>query len=195
MTGAPTFIARSITLQIFSAYASESEPPKTVKSWLKTKTRRPSIVPWPVTTPSPRMCCSARPNSVARWVTNASNSTNDPGSSSRSRRSRAVSLPHSCCRSIRTGPRPASPPFASAQGGSAARRSWATVRSLVGCLCARTDAIIAVPASAPKCWTALRCGPLRGITSFTPAVSISTDSVNNSGSVWITGSPSGGVLE
>ena len=33
MIGAPTFIARSITLQIFSAYASDSEPPKTVKSW------------------------------------------------------------------------------------------------------------------------------------------------------------------
>ena len=34
-----------MTLQIFSAYASDSEPPKTVKSWLKTKTSRPSIVP------------------------------------------------------------------------------------------------------------------------------------------------------
>ena len=54
MTGAPTFIARSMTLQIFSAYASDSEPPNTVKSWLKTKTSRPSIVPCPVTTPSPR---------------------------------------------------------------------------------------------------------------------------------------------
>ena len=43
MTGAPIFIARSITLQIFSAYASDSEPPKTVKSWVKTKTSRPSI--------------------------------------------------------------------------------------------------------------------------------------------------------
>ena len=38
MIGAPTFIARSMTLQIFSAYASDSDPPKTVKSWLKTKT-------------------------------------------------------------------------------------------------------------------------------------------------------------
>ena len=45
MIGAPTFIARSMTLQIFSACASDSEPPKTVKSWLKTKTSRPSIVP------------------------------------------------------------------------------------------------------------------------------------------------------
>ena len=61
MIGAPTFIARSMTLQIFSAYASDSDPPKTVKSWLKTKTSRPSIVPWPVTTPSPRTCCSVEP--------------------------------------------------------------------------------------------------------------------------------------
>ena len=38
MIGAPTFMARSMTLQIFSAYASDSDPPKTVKSWLKTKT-------------------------------------------------------------------------------------------------------------------------------------------------------------
>jgi len=36
MTGAPFFSARSMILQIFSACASESEPPKTVKSWLKT---------------------------------------------------------------------------------------------------------------------------------------------------------------
>ena len=58
MIGAPTFIARSMTLQIFSAYASDSDPPKTVKSWLKTKTSRPSMVPWPVTTPSPRYAVS-----------------------------------------------------------------------------------------------------------------------------------------
>ena len=47
MTGAPTFIARSMTLQIFSAYASDSDPPKTVKSCEKTKTSRPSIEPVP----------------------------------------------------------------------------------------------------------------------------------------------------
>ena len=46
---------------IFSAYASDREPPKTVKSWLKTKTSRPSMVPWPVTTPSPRTCCVVQP--------------------------------------------------------------------------------------------------------------------------------------
>ncbi len=37
---------------IFSAKTSPSEPPKTVKSWLKTQTFRPSIVPKPVITPS-----------------------------------------------------------------------------------------------------------------------------------------------
>ena len=34
MIGAPFSIARSMTLQIFSACASDREPPKTVKSWL-----------------------------------------------------------------------------------------------------------------------------------------------------------------
>ena len=45
ITGAPTLIAWSMILQIFSACASLSEPPKTVKSWLKTKTNRPFTVP------------------------------------------------------------------------------------------------------------------------------------------------------
>ena len=45
ITGAPTLAARSMTLTIFSAITSPSEPPKTVKSWEKTKTVRPSIVP------------------------------------------------------------------------------------------------------------------------------------------------------
>jgi hypothetical protein len=44
-TGAPTFIARSITLQILDAYAAERLPPKTVKSCAKTNTLRPSTVP------------------------------------------------------------------------------------------------------------------------------------------------------
>src|SRR3982750_4723787 len=43
--GQPYFAARSITLQIFSANTSLSEPPKTVKSCEKTKTLRPKIVP------------------------------------------------------------------------------------------------------------------------------------------------------
>ena len=33
VTGTPTFMAMSMILQIFSAVASEREPPKTVKSW------------------------------------------------------------------------------------------------------------------------------------------------------------------
>ena len=45
ITGAPTFIAWSMILQIFSACASDSAPPNTVKSWLKTNTSRPLIVP------------------------------------------------------------------------------------------------------------------------------------------------------
>jgi len=53
MTGQPNFSARSITLQIFSAKTSLNEPPKTVKSCENTKTFRPKIVPYPVTTASP----------------------------------------------------------------------------------------------------------------------------------------------
>ena len=45
ITGAPTLIAWSMILQIFSAWASDSAPPNTVKSWLKTNTSRPLIVP------------------------------------------------------------------------------------------------------------------------------------------------------
>ena len=41
-----------MTLWIFSANTSPSAPPKTVKSWQKTKTLRPSTVPQPVITPS-----------------------------------------------------------------------------------------------------------------------------------------------
>src|SRR6187401_42742 len=45
ITGQPYLSARSMTLQIFSAKTSLSEPPKTVKSWEKTNTLRPKIVP------------------------------------------------------------------------------------------------------------------------------------------------------
>ena len=37
------------------------------------------MVPWPVTTPSPRIRSWSSPKSVERWVTKASNSTNEPG--------------------------------------------------------------------------------------------------------------------
>src|SRR5919106_4923212 len=94
-------------LQIFSACASESEPPNTVKSWLNTNARRPLMVPEPVTTPSPGMRCSAMPNSVQRCSTNMSISSNEPGSSRSSRRSRADNLPRLCCAAIRRAPPPA----------------------------------------------------------------------------------------
>ena len=35
-TGAPTFMAMSMTLQILAACMPDSAPPNTVKSWLKT---------------------------------------------------------------------------------------------------------------------------------------------------------------
>ena len=41
-----------MTLWIFSAKTSPRAPPNTVKSWLNTQTRRPSMVPKPVMTPS-----------------------------------------------------------------------------------------------------------------------------------------------
>ena len=46
MTGAPFRSARSMILQIFSAWASDSEPPNTVKSWEKTYTT-PAVDPAP----------------------------------------------------------------------------------------------------------------------------------------------------
>ena len=56
ITGSPNRIAWSITLQIFSAFDAESDPPSTVKSWEKTKHERPSILPRPTTKPSPGNC-------------------------------------------------------------------------------------------------------------------------------------------
>src|SRR5215217_3213758 len=97
MTGQPILAARSITLHIFSLMTSPSEPPKTVKSWLKTHTRRPSIVPWPVTTASPKGRDLSMSNAWVRWRTYVSSSWNEPGSSSFSIRSRAVYLPFACC--------------------------------------------------------------------------------------------------
>src|SRR6185436_9061738 len=94
----------------------------TVKSWANTQTWRPSTVPWPVTTPSPRTFCSSMPKSAQRWVTNLSSSTKLPSSSSAAMRSRAVSLPASCCLSMR-----ALPPASAALASISSRRrigSW-----------------------------------------------------------------------
>src|ERR1044072_7529667 len=104
MTGAPTFIAMSITLQIFCAWRSDSEPPNTVKSWAKTNTRRPLIVPDPVTTPSPGIFCPSMPKSTQLCSTYMSYSSNEPGSSSTVSRSRAVRRPFACCASILFSP-------------------------------------------------------------------------------------------
>ena len=69
MTGQPILAARSMILHIFSAMTSPSEPPKTVKSCEKTHTRRPSIVPCPVTTASPQGRFFCISNSDVRWRT------------------------------------------------------------------------------------------------------------------------------
>ncbi len=63
--------ARSMTWQIFMAWACPSEPPRTVKSCAKTQTSRPLIVPKPVTTPSPGGFFSFRPKSAQRVLTSS----------------------------------------------------------------------------------------------------------------------------
>src|SRR5580704_6059650 len=96
MHGQPVFSARSMILVTFSANTSPRDPPNTDASWLNTKTWRPAIVPQPVITPSPRIRRSSMPKLVVRWSANMSSSVKDPGSSRRSMRSRAVSLPFAC---------------------------------------------------------------------------------------------------
>ena len=129
ITGQPILAARSMILHIFSAMTSPSEPPKTVKSWEKTQTLRPSIVPWPVTTASPqgRFFCMSK--SIVRWRTNVSSSWNEPGSSSFSIRSRAVSLPRACCFSSASGEE--------CMAASRSSLSWASFSSKVSGLCWR----------------------------------------------------------
>src|SRR5699024_10834401 len=53
------------TLTILRPFASASDPPSTVKSWPKTATVLPSIVPRPQTTPSPSGRLVSIPN---RWL-------------------------------------------------------------------------------------------------------------------------------
>ena len=97
ISGQPIFIARSITLTIFSPKTSPRLPPKTVKSWANTHTWRPSMVPNPVTTPSPYGRLPSRPKLVERCLANSSSSEKEPSSSSRAIRSRAVFFPRACC--------------------------------------------------------------------------------------------------
>src|SRR5215470_13793546 len=108
MTGAPFRIAKSIILQIFCSFDSESDPPKTVKSCANTYTSRPSIRPKPVTKPSPAGRWDSIPKSAQWWRTNLSSSSNVPSSSSTWMRSRAVNFPALCSRSRRSAPPPAS---------------------------------------------------------------------------------------
>src|SRR5262245_37937508 len=124
MIGAPTFIARSMILQIFAAYVSDREPPNTVKSCANTKTVRPSMAPWPVTTPSPGICCASIPKSWLRWTTNLSSSWKVPGSSRSWTRSRAESLPSAFWRARRSGSPPSAARFLRL---SSSRRSPATL--------------------------------------------------------------------
>src|SRR4051794_975094 len=124
ITGQPILAARSMILHIFSAITSPSEPPNTVKSWEKTHTRRPSIVPWPVTTASPNGRFLSISKSVVRWRTYVSSSWNEPGSSSFSIRSRAVYLPFACCFS------------------TAFSEAWWIIASRSSCSCARRSSFV-----------------------------------------------------
>jgi hypothetical protein len=54
MIGQPTIATHSIRRATLRPNISPTEPWNTVWSWLNTPTDRPSIVPWPVTTPSPK---------------------------------------------------------------------------------------------------------------------------------------------
>jgi len=60
------WLATSISLQIFLAWAEPSEPPRMAKSWAKTATSRSRILPKPAMTPSPGKRFSSRPKPVAR---------------------------------------------------------------------------------------------------------------------------------
>ena len=122
MKGAPTRAAMSMTLCTFSANTSPSAPPNTVKSCAKRNTLRPSIVPQPVMTPSVKGVSSS---SGLRLRASRSSSTKLPSSSRYSTRSRAVSLPRSCCRwTARSDP---------AWYASSLRFSSCSRRSLSGC--------------------------------------------------------------
>src|ERR1043165_9228403 len=99
------------------------------------------MVPCPVTTPSPGCFWLSMPKSIERCSTNMSYSSNEPGSSSASMRSRAVSLPLACCASTRRWP----PPWRAA----ARRRSSSSNMCCIQCSPAPCDPFSAIrgPAS------------------------------------------------
>ena len=61
MIGTPLSRARSWIRLILFDWTRENEPPRTVKSWAKTATRRPLILPKPATTPSPGIALVGEP--------------------------------------------------------------------------------------------------------------------------------------
>ena len=180
MIGAPTFIARSMTLQIFSAYASDSEPPKTVKSWLKTKTEPAVDRPVAGDDAVAEDRCSSRPKSVVAMRDERVELDERPGIEQQveplARRQLAARVLLLDPRRLR---RRAATRRASASVGRAARR-WSTpARPPIGCLCARTAAID------------IRRRRTRIVrTDAHPDVSAyPQNSVNNSRCVWITWVP------
>src|SRR6185369_3497269 len=71
---------------------------------------RPSTLPKPATTPSAGVVRPFMDGAMLAWVASTPISWKEPGSKSRSRRSRTVSLPSACCLAMASGP-----PIASAR--------------------------------------------------------------------------------
>ena len=102
MMGTLHRMAISWARSIFEMVSGHHDPAFTVASLATTTTSRPSTIPTPVITPAPGACPSY-------WscATRRPTSTQvDPGSTRRSTRSRAVSLPWSCCLWMRLSPPP-----------------------------------------------------------------------------------------
>ena len=88
MIGQPTMATHSISRATLRPNISPTVPWNTVWSWLNTPTGRPLMVPWPVTTPSPKSALGS-PGVLA----SAPISKKLPGSSSAWMRARALGMP------------------------------------------------------------------------------------------------------
>src|SRR5207244_962756 len=138
MIGAPLRTARSMTLQILAACPSARDPPKTVKSWEKTYTLRPSMRPKPVTTPSPVTRSSSAMSSVGRAMTTASSSVKLPSSRRSSIRSCAAAV----------AVRPALAPKAPARATTIAPALPAPAEAITAGIVTTGDAIVRVKTDA-----------------------------------------------
>ena len=109
ITGQPYLTARSMTLQIFSAKTSESEPPKTVKSCAEDEDLAPEDRPVARSPPRRRTGAVRASRSSTRDGGRSGRARRtSPGRSSRSARSRASSFPGSrCLATACSGPRAA----------------------------------------------------------------------------------------